>query len=128
MTSAVASGARGTPEPRFAAGRVLPRCQAEEGSELTPTREGAGVLDVAMIADAVTGPTPGIVINRLAVSPALTDAASSLSIPRSLIQRVDLADKRTKCAAHAIGDDDLAILVETMRLRPKAWLTRPAAR
>jgi hypothetical protein len=114
-------------EPRFAAGRVLPRCQAEEGSELTPTGEGAGVLDVAMIADAMTGSTPGIVINRLAVSPALTDAASSLSIPRSLIQRVDLADKRTKCAAHAIGDDDLAILVETMRLRPKAWLTRPAA-
>ena len=35
---------------------------------------------VAMIADAVTGPTPGMVINRLAVSSALTDAASSLSI------------------------------------------------
>ena len=115
-------------EPRFAAGRVLPRCQAEEGSELTPTGEGAGVLDVAMIADAMTGSTPGIVINRLAVSSALTDAASSLSIAPMASSSAQLADKRTKCAAHAIGDDDLAILVETMRLRPKAWLTRPAAR
>jgi Replication protein C C-terminal region len=35
---------------------------------------------LAMIADAVTGPTPGRVINRLAVSSVLTDAASSLSI------------------------------------------------
>src|SRR4029077_16256993 len=69
------------PEPRFAAGRVLARRQAEEGSELTPAREGAGVLDCGHErADAVTGPTPGMVINRLAVSSALTDAASSLSI------------------------------------------------
>ena len=35
---------------------------------------------VAMIAEAVTGPMPGIVVNRLAVSLDLTDAASSLSI------------------------------------------------
>jgi len=35
---------------------------------------------VARIAEAVTGPTPGMVISRLAVSSALTDAASSLSI------------------------------------------------
>jgi hypothetical protein len=35
---------------------------------------------VATIAEAVTGPTPGMVINRLAVSFALTDAAISLSI------------------------------------------------
>jgi hypothetical protein len=35
---------------------------------------------VAVIAEAVTGPTLGIVINRLAVSSALTDAARSLSI------------------------------------------------
>jgi hypothetical protein len=35
---------------------------------------------VARIADAVTGPTLGMVINRLAVSSALTDAAISLSI------------------------------------------------
>ncbi len=35
---------------------------------------------VATIAEAVTWPTPGMVINRLAVSLALTDAASSLSI------------------------------------------------
>src|SRR5271166_2664647 len=35
---------------------------------------------VATIADAVTGPTPGMVISRLAVSSALTDAAISRSI------------------------------------------------
>src|SRR5271157_5434104 len=35
---------------------------------------------VAVIAEAVTGPTPGMVISRLAVSSALTDAAISLSI------------------------------------------------
>src|SRR5271165_1062352 len=33
------------PEPRFAAGRVLARRQAEEGGELAPAGEGAGVLD-----------------------------------------------------------------------------------
>src|SRR6202142_1573295 len=33
------------PEPRFAAGRVLTRRQAEEGGELTPAGEGAGILD-----------------------------------------------------------------------------------
>jgi hypothetical protein len=33
------------PKPRFAAGRVLARRQAKEGSELTPAGEGAGVLD-----------------------------------------------------------------------------------
>ena len=53
--------------------------EAEEGSELTPARALASWI-VAMIAEAVTGPTPGKVINRLAVSSALTDAASSLSI------------------------------------------------
>ena len=70
------------PKPRFAAGRVLAWRQAEEGGELAPAGEGAGVLDRGTIADAVTGPTPGMVINRLAVSSALTDAASSLSIAR----------------------------------------------
>ena len=38
-----------------------------------------GSVSARDIADAVTGPTPGMVINRLAVSPALTDAASSRS-------------------------------------------------
>src|ERR1700730_18320979 len=33
------------PKPRFAAGRVLARRQAEEGGELAPAGEGAGVLD-----------------------------------------------------------------------------------
>src|ERR1700720_4423322 len=68
------------PEPRFAAGRVLARRQAEEGGELTPAREGAGVLDRGHDRRCGDGPTPGMVINRLAVSSALTDAASSLSI------------------------------------------------
>ena len=93
-------------EPRFAAGRVLPRRQVEEGSELTPTGEGAGVLDVAMIADAVTGPTPGIVINRLAVSSALTDAAISLSIapmPRRAHQSGRQADEAPRGRSRELG-------------------------
>jgi hypothetical protein len=44
------------------------------------------------------------------------DRRRKLPVDRSdgLIQHVDLADKRTKCAAHAIGNHDLAILVETV--------------
>src|SRR5271166_4648542 len=69
------------PEPRFAAGRVLARRQAEEGGELAPAgEETPASWIVATIADAVTGPTPGMVISRLAVSSALTDAAISRSI------------------------------------------------
>src|ERR1700729_1593720 len=103
------------PEPRFAAGRVLARCQAEEGSELTPAREGAGVLDGGHDrrggdrADARNGHQP---LGRLV----RFDRRRKLPVDRSdgLIERVNLADKRTKCAAHAIGDHDLAILVETV--------------
>jgi hypothetical protein len=40
--------------------------------------------------------------------------ACSLSIAPIASSSVDLADQRTKRAAHAIGDDDLAILVETV--------------
>ena len=71
------------PEPRSAAGRVLARRQAEEGSEnSTPTlRRPRRPGSWPRLADAVIClPTPGMVINRLAVSSALTDAASSLSI------------------------------------------------
>ena len=57
------------PEPR-----VLPPVEfwrgvrAEEGSELTPAREGVfKAWTVATIAEAVTGPTPGMIINRLYV-------------------------------------------------------------
>src|SRR5450432_2265215 len=103
------------PEPRFAAGRVLARCQAEEGSELTPAREDVGVLDrghdrrCGDRADAGNGHQPLGRLVRL-------DRRRKLLVDRSdcLIQRVDLPDKRTKCAAHAIGDDDLAILVEAV--------------
>src|SRR5580693_6312522 len=68
------------PKPRFAAGRVLARCQAKEGSELTPAGEGAGVLDRGPDRRCGDRADAGMVINRLAVSSALTDAASSLSI------------------------------------------------
>src|ERR1700722_7652691 len=99
------------PEPRFAAGRVLARCQAEEGSELTPAGEGAGVLDrghdrrCGDWADAGNGHQPLSRLVRL-------DRRRKLPVDPSdgLIERVDLADKRTTCAAPAIGDDDLAIL------------------
>ena len=67
---------------------------------------------VALIAEAVTGPTPGMVVNRLAVSSALTDAVE-LSVDRCdrLVERVDLTDERTKRRAHAVGDHDLAVVV-----------------
>ena len=120
------------PEPRFAAGRVLARCQAEEGSELTPAGEGAGVLDRGHDrrggdrADAGNGHQPLGRLVRL-------DRRRKLPVDRSdgLIERVDLADKRTKCAAHAIGDHDLAILVETVgshALQAIGMAARPAAR
>src|ERR1700730_8489342 len=103
------------PEPRFADGRVLARRQAEERTELRPAREGAGVLDRGHDrrggdrADAGNGHQPLGRLVRL-------DRRRKLPVDRSdgLIQRVNLADKRTKCAAHAIGDHDLAILVETV--------------
>src|ERR1700722_19517950 len=100
------------PEPRFAAGRVLARRQAEEGGELTPAGEGAGVLDRGHDrrggdrADAGNGHQPLGRLVRL-------DRRRKLPVDRSDCA-VDLADKRTKCAAHAIGDHDLAILVETV--------------
>src|SRR5208337_3650468 len=68
------------PEPLLAPGRTLARRQAEEGGELAPLAKALMSLIVAVIAEAVTGSTPGMVISRLAVSSALTDAASSLSI------------------------------------------------
>jgi hypothetical protein len=87
--------------------RVLPPVrfwrggQAEEGSELTPAGEGAGVLDrgpdrrCGDRADAGNGHQPLGRLVRL-------DRRRKLPVDRSdgLIERVDLADKRTKCAAH----------------------------
>src|ERR1700722_12791226 len=103
------------PEPRFAAGRVLARRQAEEGSELAPAGEGAGVLDrghdrrCGDRADAGNGHQPLGGRVRL-------DRRGDLPVERSyrLVERVDLADERTKRHADAIGGDDLAILVETV--------------
>src|ERR1700692_4148698 len=103
------------PKPRFAAGRVLARRQAEEGGELAPAGEVAVVLDRGRDrrcgdwADAGNGHQPLGRLVRL-------DRRRKLPVDRSdgLIERVDLADKRTKRAAHAIGDHDLAILVETV--------------
>src|SRR5258708_38591973 len=95
--------------------RVLPPVEFWRGvrprkaANSRPLAKALASWIVAMIADAVTGPTPGMVINRLAVSSALTDAASSLSIaPMASSSASILADKRTKRAAHAIGDDDFA--------------------
>ena len=84
-------------------------------AQLSPATEDAGVLDGGHDrrggdrADAGNGHQPLGRLVRL-------DRRRKLPVDRSdrLIQRVDLADKRTKCAAHAIGDDDLAILVETV--------------
>src|ERR1700687_6103617 len=101
--------------------RVLPPVEFGRGvrprkaANSRPLAKAPASWTVATIADAVTGPTPGMVINRLAVASALTDAAISLSsAPIAFVERVDLADERTKRHADAIGDDDLAILVETV--------------
>src|SRR5271169_2752288 len=103
------------PEPRFAAGRVLARRQAEEGGELTPAGEGAGVLDGGHDrrggdrADARNGHQPLGCLVRLY-------RRRKLAVDRSdrLVERVYVTDKRTKRDAHAIGDDDLAFLAETV--------------
>src|SRR5277367_5815306 len=103
------------PEPRFAAGRVLTRRQAKEGGELAPAGEGAGVLDRGHDrrggdrADAGNGHQPLGRLVRL-------DRRRKLAVDRSdrLVERVYLTDKRTKRAAHAVGDNDLAVLVETV--------------
>src|SRR6202046_4878832 len=103
------------PEPLLAPARVLARRQAEEGGEFAPAGEGAGVLDGGHDcrggdrADAGNGHQPLGGLVRF-------DRRRKLPVDRSdcLIERVDLADKRTKGAAHAIGDHDLAILVETV--------------
>src|ERR1700723_1821283 len=100
--------------------RVLPPVEFWRGvrprkaANSRPLAKAPASWIVATIAEAVTGPTPnghqplgGLV---------RFDRRRKLPIDRSdcLIERVDLADKRTKCAAHAIGDHDLAILVETV--------------
>src|ERR1700731_1513320 len=85
------------PKPRFAAGRVLARRQAEEGGELAPASEGAGVLDRGHArrcghwADAGNGHQPLGRLVRL-------DRCRKLPVERSyrLVERVDLADERTK--------------------------------
>src|SRR5271168_1456386 len=102
-------------EPWLAAGRALAWRQAEEGGELAPAGEGAGVLDRGHDrrggdrADAGNGHQPLGRLVRL-------DRRRKLAVDRSdrLVERVYLTDQRTKRDAHAIGDDDLAILVETV--------------
>src|SRR5271165_3366037 len=103
------------PEPRFAAGRVLARRQAEEGGELAPAGEDAGVLDrghnrrCGDRADAGNGHQPPGGLVGL-------DRRCDLPVDRSdrLVEGVDLADERTKRDAHAIGDHDLAVVVEAV--------------
>jgi hypothetical protein len=86
------------PRPLLASARTLVRRQSEEGGEL---RSLASWI-LAILAEAITGSTPGMVINGLAPSSALTDAASLL-VNRS--NRLDRAEARE---------------VGTRRLRPKA--------
>ena len=103
------------PSRFLAAGRALARRQAEEGGELAPAREGAGVLDGGHDrrggdrADAGNGhQAPGRVVGL--------DRRRELLVDRSdrLVERVDLTDERTKRRAHAIGDHDLAVVVEAV--------------
>src|ERR1700677_3478371 len=65
--------------------RVLPPVEFWRGvrprkaANSRPLAKAPASWIVATIADAVTGPTPGMVINRLAVALDLTDATISLS-------------------------------------------------
>src|ERR1700722_12718165 len=101
--------------------RVLPPVEFWRGvrprkaANSRPLAKALASWIVATIADAVTGPDAGNGHQPLGRLVRL-DRRRKLPVDRSdgLIQRVDLADKRTKCAAHAIGDHDLAILVETV--------------
>ena len=101
------------PEPLLAAARPLARRQAEQGGELAAGGESARMSwTVATIAEAVIGPIPGIVVSRRAVSSAFTSALISSSIAAiSRVDRVDLTNQRRQGLAHAIGNDDFAVLV-----------------
>jgi hypothetical protein len=104
MASAMAQRRAGIHHQKLAQIAVAHLCDARPSRVLPPVEFWRGVRPrkaansrplmkapaswiVATIADAVTGPTPGMVINRLAVSSALTDAAnppSSNSLGRPL--------------------------------------------
>ncbi len=75
----------------------------DRDQQLSPRRRGGD------LADAGNGHQP---LGRLVC----LDQRRKLAVDRSdrLVERVDLTDKRTKRDAHVIGDDDLAILVETV--------------
>src|SRR5580700_3077566 len=103
------------PEPLLAPARVLARRQAEEGGELAPAGEGAGVLDGGHDrrggdrADAGNGHQPlGCLIGL--------DRRCDLLVDRSdrLVERINLADKRTKRHPDAVGNYDLAVRVKAV--------------
>src|SRR6476659_9057804 len=101
--------------------RVLPPVEFWRGvrprkaANSRPLAKALASWIVAVIADAVTGPTPGMVINRLAVSSALTDAASSLSISPMASSSASIWPTSERSAPRTqSGDHDLAILVETV--------------
>ena len=119
------------PEPRLAAGRALARRQAEEGGELAPDAKAPMSWIVATIAEAVIGPTPGMVVSRLRRLVGL-DRRRKLLVDRHdrLVERVDLIDERRKRPAHAVGDHDLAVLVEAVGGQPlqRIGVLRPLRR
>ena len=68
------------PEPLLAPVELWRGVKPRKAANSRPLAKTLASWIVAVIAEAVTGPMPGIVVNRLAVSLDLTDAASSLSI------------------------------------------------
>ena len=91
---------------------MLARRQAEKRRELAPAGEGPMSRTVAVIAEAVIGPMPGIVISRLAVSSPLTCSSICWSIACDLrVDRVDLRAQRPQRLANAVGNHNLAVLV-----------------
>ena len=92
---------------------MLSRGQPKKAANSRPLENAAKSWIVARSAMAVTGPIPGMVISRLAVSSVLADASSVLSdrLDR-FVERIDLSDERSQGEAHAVGNHDLTVLID----------------
>src|SRR5260370_32445842 len=103
------------PQPLLAAGRAVARRKPEEGGELAPARKRAHVLNRRNDrrggdrADAGDGhQAPRLLVGLHGDCDLLVDLADRL------VERVDLANERGERRAHAIGDHDLAVVVEAV--------------